>query len=125
MEYSDLVVKHWPEFKRGQEEKSKVKIKQYTWASLRRSSDPTPGKPHTTSSLLIDTELVVCGFPHLMCQGLSSSLKTLMWRDKNVFADDLEMRTNTKWSNFKNKEELSDYITQKRNESMEEREAVR
>ena len=30
MEYSDLVVKHWPEFKRGQEEKSKVKIKQYT-----------------------------------------------------------------------------------------------
>jgi len=55
----------------------------------------------------------------------SNWMQYKLTRDKNVFADDLEMRTNTKWSNFKNKEELSDYITQKRNESMEEREAVR
>jgi len=55
----------------------------------------------------------------------SNWMQYKLTRDRNVFADDLEMRTNTKWSDFKNKEELSDYITQKRTESMEEREAVR
>ena len=42
-----------------------------------------------------------------------------------MFAGDLEARVNTKWSQFSNKEELSDYLSQRRTESMEEREAVR
>lgn len=46
-------------------------------------------------------------------------------RDRDVFAGDLEARVNTKWSQFSNKEELSDYLAQKRTESMEERQAVR
>ena len=46
-------------------------------------------------------------------------------RDRNAFADDLEMRVNTKWSNFSSKQELSDHLAQRRTESMEERQAVR
>ena len=41
-------------------------------------------------------------------------------RDRNAFADDLEMRVNTKWSNFSNKQELSDHLAQRRTESLEQ-----
>ena len=46
-------------------------------------------------------------------------------RDRDSFAGDLEARVNTRWSQFSNKEELSDYLAMKRTESLEEREAVR
>ena len=55
----------------------------------------------------------------------SNWMQYKLTRDRQVFADDLEMRVNTRWSQFKNKEEMSDYLSEKRTESMEEREAVR
>jgi len=55
----------------------------------------------------------------------SNWMQYKLTRDRQEFADDLEMRVNTRWSQFKNKEEMSDYLSEKRTESMEEREAVR
>merc|ERR1712130_753882 len=55
----------------------------------------------------------------------SNWMQYKLTRDRQGFADDLEMRVNTRWSQFKNKEEMSDYLSEKRTESMEEREAVR
>ena len=55
----------------------------------------------------------------------SNWMQYKLTRDRQVFADDLEMRVNTKWSNFNSKEAMSDYLSQKRTESMEERESVR
>merc|ERR1712013_956420 len=46
-------------------------------------------------------------------------------RDRKAFSENLEERMNMKWSQFKNKQELSDYFSEVRNESMEEREMVR
>ena len=46
-------------------------------------------------------------------------------RDRDVFAGDLEAKVNTRWSQFSNKEELSDYLAQIRTEGIEERQAVR
>merc|ERR1719450_1479234 len=46
-------------------------------------------------------------------------------RDRKAFSENLEERMNTNWSQFKNKQELSDYFSEVRNESMEEREMVR
>ena len=55
----------------------------------------------------------------------SNWMQYKLTRDRQVFADDLEMRVNTKWSQFSTKEDMSDYLSQKRTESMEERESVR
>jgi len=45
--------------------------------------------------------------------------------DTTVVAGDLETRMNTRWSQFRNKEELSDYLAQMRAEGIEEREHIR
>ena len=37
------------------------------------------GKPHKTSCLVIDSELVVCSFPHLMTWGCATSSSWFMW----------------------------------------------
>ena len=46
-------------------------------------------------------------------------------RDRAAWADDLEVRVNTRWSQFCDKEALADHLAMKRTEAMEEREAVR
>jgi len=46
-------------------------------------------------------------------------------RDTNKSAMELERKMNTSWSQFKSKEELSDYVNHMRKESAEEREEVR
>lgn len=45
--------------------------------------------------------------------------------DTTVVAGDLEFRMNKNWSQFRNKEELSDYIADMRAEGVEERESIR
>ena len=55
----------------------------------------------------------------------SNWMQYKLTRDRQQFTDNLEDAVNTKWSQFKNKEELSDYLAMKRTESMEERESVR
>jgi len=46
-------------------------------------------------------------------------------RDKQAFSANLEDRMNTHWSQFRSKQELSDYFSEQRTEAMEEREAIR
>ena len=46
-------------------------------------------------------------------------------KDKHAFSANLEDKMNTNWSQFKSKQELSDYFSELRTESMEERESVR
>jgi len=60
-----------------------------------------------------------------MARDSSNWMQYKLTRDRKMVSDDLEMKVNTKWSQFSNKEEMSDYLSQKRTESMEEREAVR
>ena len=60
-----------------------------------------------------------------LARNSSNWMQYKLTRDRNAFADDLEMRVNTKWSNFSNKQELSDHLAQRRTESLEERQAVR
>jgi len=55
----------------------------------------------------------------------SNWMQYKLTRDRKAFSENLEERMNTKWSQFKNKQELSDYFSEVRNESMEEREMVR
>ena len=60
-----------------------------------------------------------------LARNSSNWMQYKLTRDRQAFADDLEMRVNTKWSNFSNKQELSDHLAQRRTESLEERQAVR
>ena len=60
-----------------------------------------------------------------MCRDSSNWMQYKVTRDRQQFTDNLEDAVNTRWSQFKNKEELSDYLAMKRTESMEERESVR
>jgi len=60
-----------------------------------------------------------------LCRDSSNWMQYKVTRDRQQFTDNLEDAVNTRWSQFKNKEELSDYLTMKRTESMEERESVR
>ena len=53
----------------------------------------------------------------------SNWMQYKLTRDRQQFSDNLEDAVNTRWSQFKNKEELSDYLAMKRTESLEEREA--
>jgi len=55
----------------------------------------------------------------------SNWMQYKLTRDRQQFSDNLEDAVNTRWSQFKNKEELSDYLAMKRTESLEERESVR
>ena len=60
-----------------------------------------------------------------MSRDSSNWMQYKLTRDRQQFADTLEDAVNTRWSQFSNKEELSDYLAMKRTESLEEREAVR
>ena len=60
-----------------------------------------------------------------LCRDSSNWMQYKVTRDRQQFTDNLEDAVNTRWSQFKNKEELSDYLAMKRTESMEERESVR
>ena len=55
----------------------------------------------------------------------SNWMQYKLTRDRQQFSDNLEDAVNTRWSQFKNKEELSDYLAMKMTESLEERESVR
>merc|ERR1712013_313431 len=50
----------------------------------------------------------------------SNWMQYKLTRDRKAFSENLEERMNMKWSQFKNKQELSDYFSEVRNESMEE-----
>jgi len=55
----------------------------------------------------------------------SNWMQYKLTRDKNQFASNLEERMNTHWSQFKSKQELSDYFAEQRSEGMEERDIIR
>jgi len=55
----------------------------------------------------------------------SNWMQYKLTRDKNEFSANLEDRMNTHWSQFKSKQELSDYFAEQRSEGMEERESIR
>jgi len=55
----------------------------------------------------------------------SNWMQYKLTRDKQAFSANLEDKMNTNWSQFKSKQELSDYFSELRTESMEERESVR
>jgi len=60
-----------------------------------------------------------------LCKDSSNWMQYKLTRDRKAFSDNLEDRMNMHWSQFKNKQELSDYFNEMRTESMEERETVR
>jgi hypothetical protein len=60
-----------------------------------------------------------------LCKDSSNWMQYKLTRDRKAFSENLEDRMNTHWSQFKNKQELSDYFNEVRTESMEERETVR
>jgi len=55
----------------------------------------------------------------------SNWMQYKLTRDKQAFSANLEDRMNTNWSQFKSKQELSDYFAETRSEGMEEREMIR
>jgi len=55
----------------------------------------------------------------------SNWMQYKLTRDKQAFSANLEDRMNTHWSEFRSKQELSDYFTEQRMEAMEERETIR
>jgi len=60
-----------------------------------------------------------------LCKDSSNWIQYKLTRDRKAFSENLEDRMNMHWSQFKNKQELSDYFNEMRTESMEERETVR
>jgi len=60
-----------------------------------------------------------------LCKESSNWIQYKLTRDRKAFSENLEDRMNMHWSQFKNKQELSDYFNEMRTESMEERETVR
>ena len=60
-----------------------------------------------------------------MARDSSNYMQYKLTRDKNAFSANLEARMNTHYSQFKSKQELSDYFSEQRSESMEEREMIR
>jgi len=60
-----------------------------------------------------------------LCKDSSNWMQYKLTRDKQNFSSNLEDRMNTKWSQFKNKQELSDYFAEQRSEAMTEREIIR
>eukprot|EP00092_Neocalanus_flemingeri_P031453 GFUD01034159.1.p1 GENE.GFUD01034159.1~~GFUD01034159.1.p1 ORF type:complete len:339 (+),score=136.24 GFUD01034159.1:151-1167(+) len=55
----------------------------------------------------------------------SNWMQYKLTRDRQAFSANLEDRMNTSWSQFKNKNELSDHFAEQRNEEMDEREKIR